>query len=382
MIKQIVIIFSICLTILCLSAYAARDDRPIMVQGVRTQNLGSAFTAVGDNEDLLFFNPAGLQQIEDSRLTMFSLKAGFNTDTINEIKEFAKAYDKADSSKDLSEKSIDELKEYESLLNLALPVQITYIRPNFGFSLLNSSMNAQAHFDYDDDESIVRIKNTNDLVAMVSYGRQIYKDLSAGLTVKYLTRTEIGKGDEGIELADLSNQEAKIFVRRGLAYDLGFMYELDRWQLKFGLAIRDLLGTNLTEQEIDLNTGDITDKDTEYNIKRQTTFGISYQPDFKIPWERLAYYPEDVIFALDIGDGDSFSKVRFGSEIKLFKWLALRFGFNKGIRLGLGIQTGMFQLDYMFSPEMTDPYLAYLNKENKDYEGTKNNHTFSVLLRY
>lgn len=367
-------VFIIFFVFLCLSAYAVQTDSPVIIQSIRTQSLGGAFTAVADSEELFFFNPSGLQSIEDSRLTMFGIRANFNADTISEIKEFAKAYDKANSSKELSRKSISSLGEYEPLISLGAPIQITYIRPHFGFMLLNPNMNAQTNFSFSGakNESSVKIKNMNDLVAMVAYGRRIYRDLSAGLTLKYLVRTEIGRG-EGTELADLVNGETYLFLRRGLGYDFGLMYELDRWSLKFGLNIRDLFGTNLTEDWIDLNSGDIIDRDIEYKIKRQTTFGISYQPDFKIPFRRLVYYPEDMIFALDIGGGDSFSKVRFGSEIKFFRWLALRFGFGKGIRLGLGIQTGTVQLDYMFSPKMTD---AYLDKE------TENNHAFSLLLRY
>jgi len=360
---------SIILFILCLNSINAEvDDNPFIIQSVRTESMGSAFTAVADSEDVLFFNPAGLQNIQDSRLTMFGIRADFNIDMINGIRDFVDAYD--GDSQDIDAESISELQGYSPLIGLAGPIQITYIRPHLGFMFLNPSIKAKADFSYlsGENQSSVKLTNTADVIAMLAYGRRVYQNLSAGLTLKYLARTEI----RDTELSDLADNQAFILVRRGISYDLGLMYEIKRLPFKFGLDIRDILNTSLSEQSINIDNGDVEDGD-DYEIKRQITLGISYQPDFKIPWDKLAYYPEKTIFALDIGGGDNFSTVHFGTEMQMFRWLALRFGINKGVRLGLGLHTGTVKFDYMFSPKMTD---TYSNKE------TENNHAFSIFLRY
>ncbi|MCD6507361.1 hypothetical protein J7M22_12170 [Candidatus Poribacteria bacterium] len=350
---------------------AGRGDMPFAVESVRILSLGGAYTALTDEENTVLYNPACLEYVQESKLAIFGLRANLNEDTVESTSKLINSYIDANKLRKIHPSTIDELRTYHPLVSLSGPIQISYVRDHFGFSLLNPVSNAKLSYDYKDG-AVVKIKCYQDAIATLAYGGRVYRDLSVGLAMKYLVRCEVGRlgGDDILQLYDM---KGNLYIRRGLGWNFGMTYEIKRWSLRVGLSIRDLFGTDLSEQILKLETTKFR-RGGKTEIKRATRIGLCYQPDFKIPFSKLAYYPYSTLIAFDFGDGKSFGeKFHLGVEIKPFRWLALRMGVNDGIRLGLGLRTAVCKLDYMFSTGYRDRFLG---------ERVGNVHAFSLIFSY
>jgi len=373
--KQFVLAMIVFLLAFSTKSFAADEDA-ISIPSVRSLNMGGAFTAVADDEGVLFYNPAGLAFLEGSRLTCFGLKAHFNEDTISSNSELISAYMDANpqgnqvKSEAISQTSINKLKKFDPLFNFVGPFQITYTRPNFAFSLLNLQTSAKMDFEYDYGKKVsnILLHGRSDTLGAIAYGRRVYRGLAVGLTLKYLVRGELGDSKKGAAIVDVLDQDETLLLKRGLGYDIGVIYDLERWGLKVGAALKDVLSTGLTVEERKLDGFDV-EEDYTAEIKQSFAIGLSYQPDVKIPHKRFAYIPHNLILSADVGsDG-----LHLGTEMKVYRWLALRLGIHGGVQLGLGLRTKTLALDYMFTPSVEDPFLD---------EETDNNHYLSLLLSY
>lgn len=350
---------------------AKKTDMPFAVESVRILSLGGAYAALTDEENTVLYNPASLQYLQESKLAIFGLRTNLNEDTVESTSKLISSYIDVSKLRKIPRSTIDQLKTYHPLISLSGPIQISYVKNRFGFSLLNPVSNAKLSYDYGNG-AIVKLRGYQDAMVSLAYGRKVYKNLSVGLAMKYIVRCEVGKlgGDDILQLYDM---KGNLYIRRGLGWNFGMTYEIERWSLRVGLSIRDLFGTDLSEQILKLETTRLREGG-KMEIKRATRIGLCYQPDFKIPFGRLAYYPYSTLVAFDFGDGDSFwEKVHLGLEIKPFRWMALRVGINDGVRLGLGLRTAVCKLDYMFSPGYKDRFLD---------EKVNNVHAFSLIFSY
>lgn len=354
------------------AAFGAKSgDVPFAVESVRILSLGGAYTALTDEENTVLYNPACLEYVQESKLAIFGLRANLNKDTVESTSKLIDSYMDVNKLRKIPRSTIDELRTYHPLISLNGPIQISYVRNHLGFSLLNPVSNAKLSYDYRDG-AVIKLRGYQDAMVSLAYGGKVYKNLSIGLAMKYLVRCEVGKlgGDDILRLYDM---KGNLYIRRGLGWNFGMTYEIEKWSLRVGLSIRDLFGTDLSEQILELeNTKFREGGKTE--IKRAIRIGLCYQPDFKIPFGRLAYYPYETLVVFDFGDGKSFGeKFHLGMEIRLFRWMALRMGINDGIRLGLGLRTTVCKLDYMFSPGYKDRFLD---------ERVSNVHAFSLIFSY
>jgi len=370
LIRDEVLIISIVVVFLLVfsmpSLAKSEDEDALSIPSIRSLSMGSAFTAVADDEDILFYNPAGLAFLEDSRLTAVGFQVNFNIDAISANSELISEGGFSDSES-ISKNSIDKLKGFNPLLNFAGPAQVTYVRPNYAFSFLNLQTKFKMDFEYWDNKSNILLHSRSDTLAMIAYGRQVYRGLAVGLAVKYLLRSDI-------EAEDMSSEKGTIFIKHGLGFDIGLMYPLEKWGLKVGAALKDVANTNLTSEKRKLDGFDKLPKTPAAKIKQNFALGVSYQPRCKIPHKRFAYLPHNLIFSADIGSGDSFSdSLRLGMELKLYRWLAFRLGVHSGVQLGLGMRTKTLAVDYMFAPKIKDPFVG---------EETDNNHYFSLISSY
>ncbi|HIE26699.1 TPA: hypothetical protein EYP66_05395 [Candidatus Poribacteria bacterium] len=349
---------------------AAEDA--VFIEGVRSIGMGGAFVAVADDENLLFFNPAGLVNIDDSRLSIYGLRLGINTDTVETVENLVSSRSKAGSWRKLSEKSVNKLSEFEPLGNISGPFEIVYIRPHFAFAFLDMAKN-KAKYSYIEGKSDVLISSRVDFIGAISCGvgpyhlheRYLPGGLSIGGTTKYISRSWIAEN----HIWDLTGFKPTAKIGRGLGFDLGILYEI-RDNLNLGLSIRDFSGTKLMWREKLVNRSLKVEKSiSKTNISKDFTLGMCYKPDWEIP-----YWLSDAIFALDIGAFRLFFKeLHFGSEVKLFHHLFLRAGFGDGFRFGVGIRTQILFIDYAYVPKLKDEYLDYT---------AVNNHFLSIILRY
>ncbi|MDR3243771.1 MAG: hypothetical protein LBT79_03375 [Elusimicrobiota bacterium] len=108
------------------NAFALVKDDPIMIKGIRPMGMGGAFVAVADDENAVFYNPAGITQRTSWLLQVLSINAAVNTETLQVIN------DANDTFKDTSGMSIDTMEKTKDKIN-DKDIDIALTLPNFFF---------------------------------------------------------------------------------------------------------------------------------------------------------------------------------------------------------------------------------------------------------
>lgn len=350
--------------------FGAQESLPLSMESVRVMALGGAMTCLTDEEHTPLYNPASLEYLWDSYLAILGLGVRLNSDVVKTCEKLASETSlRASRLERLEPGVVTTLSLYRPTFALTGPVQICYARRRLGLSLIRPWISLAPSYAYSFEErrSEVRVSGIADSALVISYGRRIYRDLSIGLALRYVTRVEAS--DEVLNLID---RKGIVHIRSGICWDFGLVYDLKRYSLRIGLLSRDAAGSLrekvLKLEDLDLRPG------VEYGVKRRTRIGLLYQPDFKIPYGRLAYYPYRTTIALDLGDGDSpAERIHLGLEVMPFRWLALRWGLNDGLRLGVGIRSAVLKIDYAFIPSFRD---KLSNRRIEDV------HAFSAIFSY
>ena len=141
----------------CASAQQAGQDIAVLKAGVgaRALGMGSAFTAVADNADAPYWNPAGLATVKKNEITTMQTKLSTDADHY----------------------------------------YISYVRPAFGGTLgiswiqVGMGTITQTSTEVDPNNEVIDlgIFSYFSNAYMLSYGREVSDRLSVGLTAKYLT---------------------------------------------------------------------------------------------------------------------------------------------------------------------------------------------------
>ncbi|HID57190.1 TPA: hypothetical protein EYP37_11720, partial [Candidatus Poribacteria bacterium] len=252
-------------------AFGAKPEMPFAVESVRVLSLGGAYTALTDEENTTLYNPACLQYVQESKLAIFGLKTNLNGDTLESTTKLINSYIEVNKLRKIPRSTIEDLRTYHPLISLNGPIQISYVRNHLGFSLLNPTSNVKISYDYGNG-AIIKLKGYQDAMVSLAYGRKVYKNLSVGLAMKYLVRCEVGRlgGDDILQLYDM---KGNLYIRRGLGWNFGMTYEIERLSLRVGLSIRDLFGTDLSEQILKLETKKLKEGG-RVEIKRATRIGL------------------------------------------------------------------------------------------------------------
>lgn len=337
-----------------------------LAESVHSISTGGALLTVSGDEILIFSNPAGLVDIENSKLTALYFGATFNIDSIKTIFELNSAYNEANDLAKLSAESINKLQNYNSTL-LVIPVSFVYVHPGIALSFLRSGLSVKTKFDRNDKESIINISAVGDSMISGSFGFQIIDGLSAGGNVKYIYRLKMDENN----VNDLINSKYTVFLGRYIGADVGILWEKDT--LNFGLLIADILGTNLTwNKEISESKFSNIEKPFDTKIDRTLNFGVSYRPEWKLT--KYPDVPKSMVFALGINGIHSISRnVNIGMEMELFHWLFLRMGVSDGLRIGVGFKVNMWLINLVYATRLRNKYFDYT---------TNNNIGFSVAFSY
>ena len=344
----LVAVFAVC----CIGS-----DAPIMMESVRSMSMGSAAVAVADDENLLFFNPAGLTNIKDSKLTTFSLVVKFNPDAIRVADKLISSYSKVKDFRRLSKNSVDKLRSLSPLLSLA-PARLVYVRPHLAVAFLNTETNMKGSYSYYEEESIIKISGHGDAVMMLAMGSRVFRKLSLGGTLKYAFRFDMKENDANA----LLDYEPTVPMGRGLGLDMGLLWTEENWRL--GLSIRDVIGTKITGKSgIVEGEWDRLERQYTAKINNDFTLGFFYRSDWKLPF--YPYIPRDLIFAADIGGLWPVARnLHLGAEARILRWLAVRIGMNAGLRIGVGLRSNIWVADFMYATKLRDEYLDRVTSDN------------------
>lgn len=337
-------------------APASAKVYPSFYRGVRPLGMGDAFTAVVDDENALFYNPAGLSKVDTLTFGVVNPMLEASADSIDLF------YDADDTDMDETDEVVelmrDYLGEHQHLRGGVFP-HVGLNIAGYGVMvgvLAQATLDAeirnptwpQAEMDYVYDRG---------LVAGVG-GRIPFLDLRLGATLKYISRSSLNETYTATDIADDDfEDEFDDDLKDGssVALDLGLIYRLPwlEWaETDVGFTIQHLP---------EMQFGDALDQETQANI------GIAAKKGFG---------GFDVIAALDyvdltntIGeDRDIPKRLHMGVEVELPMILAVRLGLNQGyLTYGLSADLWVVKLDFASYSEEAGAYAG--QRDDRRYVG-------------
>lgn len=273
--------------------------------GARPLAMGGAFVAVADDANAVYWNPAGLTQVEGREITMMH--------TVNNRKVI----------------------NYQDFFGFAQSIKNISIGINYIHSIPNR--------EYDEDPGVWWKKETYDQKWYgFSFATKLKENMSLGVTVKQYKE----------ELKDeywykWSGYDKASATGNAIGIDLGYLYKIDE-KVSIGLLVQD---ANKPKVEFKYQGVKIAETEHLRNIRP----GIAYKPNENTTIAMDIYY-----FTLDNAydeDVKGQSDVRVGVEFLANENWALRAGhygdaFNT---IGFGYKKKGFQIDYALLSDFKVP---------------------------
>jgi hypothetical protein len=325
-------------------------------RGIRPLGMGGAFTAVSDDENALFYNPAGLSKIST-----------FNMGVVNPMVDVSE--NSIDFYSDLSDADMDNTGEATALLQKHVGdyqhIAINYI-PYVGFNVANVGVMVAGIASATVDAEIrnppypeFHPKGNWDYGITTGVGAKVpFKGLRAGGTLKYVSRESLDQVYTAADIADDDFEDRLDDDRKsgsGVTMDLGVLYELpieSSFTTDVGLSINNL---------IEMDMGDAED------IERLINLGIATQRSFGGFTLIGAFDILDITKSYD-QDDDYMKRVHMGAELQLPAIVAFRLGLNQGyLTAGATLDFPVVRLDFATYAEEVGAYAG--QREDRRYVG-------------
>lgn len=312
---------------------------PSLYRGIRPLGMGNAFITVADDENTLFYNPAGLNDVQ-----------GFGgIEVLNPLIEFSQVG--LDAYGDFKDIDSDNVTEVTDLLGNYIGERFslrTSLYPNIIFHNFGIGALGQVSFSGEVRNRVnpqVIIDGTADVggVVGIAYGFR-EKKVQVGVGLKFVQRQSFQKTYYATDIAaedfDPSNDfSEEKETKTGFSGDVGVKVNPE-WPLRpsIGLVLQNIGGLNLDEDDAD-------------EIPQQLNAGISIHPDLWIFKNTLALDVVDLTKNVE-GEDDFYKRVHMGAEIKLPYVLSLRVGANQGYpSFGATIDLWIIRLAYAYYKE-------------------------------
>ena len=366
---------AVCVFLFSVASFAV--DRGDLFRGHRVNGMGGAFTAVADDENAFFYNPAGITQRQGSLMQIFTIDTqisdlSFFRDNFSKISDF-NTLSPAEQANILSQiPSIGFGFPNIAYISAPIAVDDNFISFGLGFFSFGSLDFAFEHALPTKIMMDLDITGTLVFAAPIAYhitnleAISLPGSLSAGVNLKYINRY---RGHLHMDTADFEDSMIRedVFAGKGFGADLGVIYSFTD-EITFGMQIRDFFGTKIKYESASVSTSAWSYSNYTEKIDPTFNIGVSYVPKTILGLE--TYNGLTLAFDLrDIGsdsypDGDAFDKVHAGAEYR-WKAIALRIGLNSGrFATGFGIETNGFQLAYSYfgEPTYTSTETAWVNQ--------------------
>lgn len=302
--------------------------------GAKALGMGGAFASLADDASAVYWNPAGLVQLDRSQLLlMHSERFGNLVD-----------YNCFSLSRPLSRAEGKEASGAISLIWLRvsdIPFTSHLDDPNEDF------IDANGNKKWDPGErrlwnrSRIRWESDNEIAGFLSYSRRINPKTSGGLNIKVIWK----------EIADIS--------ALGLGLDAGLLYEpMSNWRV--GMNIQDLTTTPLYWDGWYYTFADTVETKQDVSTKETIYPTLKLGTSYTLP---VASISGNLVFAADVdlkfeglrGDevdfwaGDISADVRLGLLYQYLKNLRVSIGMDRQKpTAGIGLTIAQFGLDYAF----------------------------------
>jgi hypothetical protein len=332
------------LLIVFVSGISAKEY-PTLHRGVRPLGMGGAFTAVADDENALFYNPAGLSAISTLQLSILNPLIEVSENTIDMYN------DAQDTDLDDTGETADFLRDYVGEHQHARVALFPHVGFNlFGFGAMVGGI-GQATVDMEVrnpvwPEAHIDIVQDTGLLGGAG-GKLPLTGLRAGASIKMISRdsleevytaTDIASDDFDDQFEDDQNSGSGVSLDIGAIYTMPFVKAA---QADVGLAIQNVPSMDM---------GDARDIDTQANL------------GFTVKKQLLKFQILGALDVMDItnatGDDDDFGKrLHMGIEFQLPAVLSVRAGLNQGYyTLGATLDLWVFQFDFATYGEEVGTY--------------------------
>jgi len=269
--------------------------------GARAMALGSAFTAMADDPTAVFWNPAGLEYIDQQSATLFhtSLWAGTSYDFLG------------------------------------------YVFPTFNLGTFGIGLGRIGIGDIQETDQYYNKLGKfshNEIHFFISYAKKLPLNITPGISLRFVRRA----WDNLQQLGNLTDN--------GIGVDLGIMYRPDwlasPWlqDWSFGLNIQNVFAPQLKEG----TTIDV--------------FPLAVKLGFFKKIRLLGGEAANIVFDFDYSTQRDL-RFHFGTEYRLREMGGLRLGYGAGgVTLGAGMEYDMFQFEYAYGMNEFSDILAPVHR--------------------
>lgn len=305
------------------------EEFPTLYRGIRPLGMGGAFITLSDDENAMFYNPAGLNDINGfGGVGLLNPIVEVSQNSIDFYKDF-KDID-TENEVEVSEFLKKQVGEPQHLRVAALPHLVIH---NFAIGGLG-----QATMDLEvrnpaNPEVVADVKI--DVGVLISGALGFFdRKLQVGVTGKYIQRDGILTtytarriAEEDFDPLDEDRQKEKDF-----AFDLGVKYNPALFlKPTFAVVLQNI--TDLDFEELG-------------KLPQQLNIGAAINPDFGFLKTTFAVQIDDVTKEVETDD-DLYKRTHFGAEFRFPMIISLRAGLNQGyVTAGATVDLWIFAISY------------------------------------
>ena len=344
------------LSIFIIASLACAKSYPSLYRGIRPLGMGGAFTAVADDENALFYNPAGLSNIDKFSIGLINPLIEVSEKSIDLIN------DVQDTDMDDTGETSDLLREY-----VGEPQHIRVgLFPYVGFNIANAGVMIGGMAQETIDAEIrnppwpeAHINFVKDIGLFGGAGLKLpFQGVRIGATVKMIDRESL---EEMYTAADIADDDFEDMLEDDLNSGSGFSADIGAiYTLPFKSIVKTDIG--LTIQNIpEMDMGKAAD------VKTQANLGVAVQKSFAKFTLIGALDYKDI--SHNIGeDDDHYKRIHMGTELQFPVVFAIRAGLNQGYySAGASIDLWFFKLDVATYGEEVGAHAG--QKEDRRYVG-------------
>ncbi len=314
--------------------------------------MGGAIYAQSDDENALFFNPAGLNAYRGGNSFMFSIKADGATSFLPAISTLLRG-----GSRTVAQLAAD-LEQFQGspIYGNVAPLSIYFLKKNFSVGLLLADTKVDVALLGRGLDTTVDLTAISDSGLFIGYSRQILPGWVGAANLKGVFRAGGHKTYSVLDIAQNSGISGDLTTLggagAGVDIDLGVSYEAPHLipgvATRFSLAVNNLLASSLSLLRVGnfgpppalprmLSLGAVS--------RIQGTGALQYV-DVLLD---LSEFALGGISNSDLGarTGSFWKHVNLGAEALFWNWLYARMGLRQGnITLGVGLDARFVKFDF------------------------------------
>jgi len=354
--RAIMIFLTMALLIIGISSTSIAKQYPRLYRGVRPLGMGDAFTAVADDENALFYNPAGLSKISSFQLGILNPLIEVSEKSIDLVQ------DAQDADLDDTGEVADLMQDYAGEHQHAR----VSLFPHVGFNVASAGVMiggfGNASIDADIRNPVwpeARVDMVMDYGGIGGFGLELpLEGLRAGVALKFLERESLSETYTAIDISDPDfgdRLDDDLYSGSGFSADLGVIYELGF------VPIFDTNVALVVQNVPEMDMGDARDIDTQAN------FGLSIEKSFSAFGFVGALDYKDLTGSIE-EDDDIAKRIHLGAELKFLKAFSLRAGLNQGyFTAGATLDFWVLRIDFATYAEEVGSYGG--QREDRRYVG-------------